>query len=147
MRGARTQPISSLLPPKISFHPLPPPRPSSPVSLSGPQLRPPQTAEIPRKGEEEKVYKLGKALCGLKQAPRTWYNQIDGYFAEKGFQRSKSEPTLYVKQQGESNILIVALYVDDLIFAGSCKKMVQEFKMGMMKKYEMSDFRLLHHLG
>ena len=50
-----------------------------------------------------------------------------------------------MKQQGESNILIVALYVDDLIFAGSCEKMIQEFKMEMMKKYEMSDLGLLHH--
>ena len=97
------------------------------------------------KGEEEKVYKLKKILYGLKQAPRVWYNQINGYFTEKGFQRSKSEPTLYVKQQGESNILIVALYVNDLIFVGSCEKMVLEFKMEMLKKYEMCDLELLHH--
>ena len=49
------------------------------------------------KGQEEKVYRLKKALYGLKQAPRAWYSEIDNYFMEKGFQRSKSEPTLYVK--------------------------------------------------
>ena len=52
--------------PQISFHPLPPPLPSSPVSLSGPELRRPQNAEIPRKGEEEKV---GTTLWGPKRSP------------------------------------------------------------------------------
>lgn len=55
------------LSPHISFRPLPPPRPSSPVSLSGPELRPPQTAEIPGKAEEEKV---GTALWQSPSGPR-----------------------------------------------------------------------------
>ena len=84
-------------------------------------------------------------MYGLKQAPRAWYSQIDSYFLEKGFSKSKSEPTLYVKQQGEFNILIVALYVDDLVFTGSNEKMIDDFKMEIMKKYEMSDLGLLHH--
>ena len=67
------------------------------------------------KGKEGKVYKLKKTLYGLKQAPRQWYINIDNYFLQNGFIKSKSEPTLYVKKQGMS-ILIVAIYVDDLIF-------------------------------
>ena len=97
------------------------------------------------KREEEKVYKLKKALYGLKQAPRAWYSDIDAYFITKGFQRSKSEPTLYVKTQGKTDILIISLYVDDLVFTGSDEKMIEEFKLDMMKKYEMNDLRLLHY--
>ena len=96
-------------------------------------------------GEENKVYKLKKALYGLKQAPRAWYTQIDSYFIENGFIRSKSEPTLYVKSKDNSQILIVALYVDDLIFTGNGEKMVEKFRNEMMKKYEMSDMGLLHY--
>ena len=96
------------------------------------------------KGEEEKVYKLKKALYGLKQAPRQWYSQIDNYFVSHGFAKSKSEPTLYVKKQG-AFILIVAIYVDDLIFTGNDEKMIKEFKKDMMRRYEMSDMGLLHH--
>ena len=33
------------------------------------------------KGNEEKVYKLHKALYRLKQAPRAWYGEIDKYFS------------------------------------------------------------------
>ena len=97
------------------------------------------------KGQEEKVYRLKKALYGLKQAPRAWYSEIDNYFMEKGFQRSKSEPTLYVKHQGKADILIVALYVDDLVYTGNNKRVIEDFKKDMMKKYEMSDLGLLHY--
>ena len=97
------------------------------------------------KGEEGKVYKLKKALYGLKQAPRAWYSEIDSYFKRKGFQRSKSEPTLYVKRQCKAGILMVSLNVDDLIFTGSDKKMIGEFQNDMMKKYEMIDLGLIHY--
>eukprot|EP00253_Pinus_taeda_P032734 PITA_32734 len=66
-------------------------------------------------GQEDKVYQLRKALYGLKQAPRAWYNRIDAYLFDNGFEKSDSEPTLCIKEC-EDKILIVVLYVDDLIF-------------------------------
>jgi len=48
----------------------------------------PQGFEIERKAK--KVYRLKKALYRLKQAPRAWYNNIDNYFMEKGFEKSKN---------------------------------------------------------
>uniref|UniRef100_A0A151UDA6 Retrovirus-related Pol polyprotein from transposon TNT 1-94 n=1 Tax=Cajanus cajan TaxID=3821 RepID=A0A151UDA6_CAJCA len=71
------------------------------------------------KGNEDKVLRLRKALYGLKQAPRAWYSRIDQYFTDHGFRRSKSEPTLYIKTQGQYDTLIVSLYVDDLIYTGN----------------------------
>ena len=32
------------------------------------------------KGHEDKVYKLKKALYGLKKAPRAWYSRIDFFY-------------------------------------------------------------------
>ncbi|CAL2249531.1 unnamed protein product [Prunus armeniaca] len=89
--------------------------------------------------------KLKKALYGLKQAPRAWNSRIDKYFINAGFRRSKSEPTLYSKTQGKSDILIVSLYVDDLIYTGNNEKIIQEFKKVMMKTFEMSDLGLMHY--
>ncbi|RVW83943.1 Retrovirus-related Pol polyprotein from transposon RE1 [Vitis vinifera] len=68
---------------------------------------------------------------------------VDG--EENKVYKSKSEPTLYVKSKDNSQILIVALYVDDLIFTGNDEKMVEKFRNEMMKKYEMSDMGLLHY--
>ena len=50
-----------------------------------------------------------------------------------------------MKSKDNSQILIVALYVDDLIFTGNDEKMVEKFRNEMMKKYEMSDMGLLHY--
>lgn len=80
------------------------------------------------KGKEGKVYKLKKALYGLKQSPRAWYSEIDNYFNRTKFEKSKSEPTLYVKQQG-SDVLVVTIYVDDLIFTGNNQKISKSSKM------------------
>ena len=83
-------------------------------------------------GEEEKVYKLKKELYGLKQAPRAWYSKIDSYFQQKGFERRKNELTLYLRQQGNKDFLIVCLSVDDVICTGSSHSIVAEFKSSMM---------------
>ncbi|KAK4385580.1 Retrovirus-related Pol polyprotein from transposon RE2 [Sesamum angolense] len=95
------------------------------------------------KGSEEKVLRLKKALYGLKQAPRAWYSRIDKYFIDRGFRRSLSEPTLYIKSQG-NDTLIISLYVDDLIYTGNNEKMIQDFKENMMKTFEMRDLGIMH---
>ncbi|KAK2987979.1 hypothetical protein RJ640_011242 [Escallonia rubra] len=51
----------------------------------------------------------------------------------------------YGRGRGEKGILIVALYVDDLLFTGNSEKMIKDFRKEMMKKYEMNDMGLLKH--
>ncbi|GKA91411.1 retrovirus-related pol polyprotein from transposon RE1 [Tanacetum coccineum] len=91
-------------------------------------------APVARMDTVRAIISLAGQKGWLKQAPRAWYSQMDGYFEEKGFDQSKIEPTLYVKNQGTSDILIVALYVDDLVFTGNTKKMIEDFKNEMMQK-------------
>lgn len=38
--------------------------------------------------EEDKWYKLHKALFELNQTPKVWYSRVGGYFIENGFIRS-----------------------------------------------------------
>ena len=61
------------------------------------------------KGWKKMCINWKKALYGLKQAPRAWYGKIDKYFLDNGFQRSESEPNLYVKSKDTDEILIVSL--------------------------------------
>nr|GEW75892.1 hypothetical protein [Tanacetum cinerariifolium] len=61
----------------------------------------------------DKVYKVVKALYGLHQAPRAWYETLANYLLENGFQRGKIDQTLFIKKQ-KGDILLVRVYVDDI---------------------------------
>nr|GEU79983.1 putative ribonuclease H-like domain-containing protein [Tanacetum cinerariifolium] len=47
----------------------------------------------------DKVYKVVKALYGLHQAPRAWYETLANYLLENDFQREKIDQTLFIKKQ------------------------------------------------
>lgn len=54
---------------------------------------------------------------------------------------------MYTRKKG-GKILIVGVYVDDLLITGSCSKDVENFKLEMKAKFEMSDLGLLsYYLG
>ncbi|CAN0086655.1 unnamed protein product, partial [Heterosigma akashiwo] len=65
----------------------------------------------------DKVWKLNKALYGLRQSPRVWYMELHDHLLLLGFQRSGHESCLYVRREGGSE-LMVAVYVDDLVVTG-----------------------------
>ncbi|GJX34794.1 putative ribonuclease H-like domain-containing protein [Tanacetum coccineum] len=47
----------------------------------------------------DRVYKVEKALYGLHQAPRAWYETLSTYLLDNGFQRGKIDKTLFIKRQ------------------------------------------------
>nr|GFC23328.1 hypothetical protein [Tanacetum cinerariifolium] len=54
----------------------------------------------------DKVYKVVKALYGLHQAPRAWYETLANYLLENGFQRGKIDQTLFIKRRKGDIILV-----------------------------------------
>ncbi|GJT96642.1 uncharacterized mitochondrial protein-like protein [Tanacetum coccineum] len=64
----------------------------------------------------DRVYKVEKALYGLHQAPRAWYETLSTYLLDNGFQRGKIDKTLFIKRH-KGDILLVQVYVDDIIFS------------------------------
>jgi len=70
------------------------------------------------------VYKLKRALCGLKQVPRAWYERLSKFLLEKGFSRGNVDNTLFSKRKGK-DILLVQVYVDDIIFGSTNDIMCQ----------------------
>jgi hypothetical protein len=83
------------------------------------------------------VYKFTKALYGLHQAPRAWYETLAFYLLENGFQRGKIDPTLFIKRT-KKDILLVQIYVDDIIFGSTNQELCVEFEKLMHNKFEMS---------
>ncbi|GJQ94993.1 putative ribonuclease H-like domain-containing protein [Tanacetum coccineum] len=57
-----------------------------------------------------KVYKVEKALYGLHQAPRAWYETLSTYVLENGFKRGTIDKTLFIKKI-KNDILLVQVYV------------------------------------
>nr|GEX57912.1 putative ribonuclease H-like domain-containing protein [Tanacetum cinerariifolium] len=84
-----------------------------------------------------KVYKVVKALYGLHQAPRAWYETLANYLLENGFQKGKIDKTLFIKRQ-KGNILLVQIYVDDIIFGLTNKDLCKAFENLMKDKFQMS---------
>lgn len=68
-------------------------------------------------GNEQLVYKLVKALYGLRQAPRAWYAKLNQSLESLGFKRCPYENVVYTKGEGSDN-LIIAVYVDDILITG-----------------------------
>ncbi|GJU46480.1 putative ribonuclease H-like domain-containing protein [Tanacetum coccineum] len=46
----------------------------------------------------DKVYKVEKALYGLHQAPKAWYETLSTYLLDNGFQRGKIDKTLFIRR-------------------------------------------------
>nr|GEZ35342.1 putative ribonuclease H-like domain-containing protein [Tanacetum cinerariifolium] len=89
-----------------------------------------------------KVYKVVKALYGLHQALRAWYETLENYLLENGFQRGKINQTLFIKRQ-KGDILLVQVYVNDIIFGATNKDLCKSFKKLMKDKFQMSSIEEL----
>ncbi|GJV22181.1 putative ribonuclease H-like domain-containing protein [Tanacetum coccineum] len=85
----------------------------------------------------DKVYKVVKALYGLHQAPRAWYETLANYLLSNGFNRGKIDQTLFIKKQ-KGDILLVQVYVDDIIFGSTNKELCTGFEKLMKDKFQMS---------
>nr|GEW47961.1 hypothetical protein [Tanacetum cinerariifolium] len=78
------------------------------------------------------VYKVKKALYGLHQALRAWYETLSTYLLENGFRRGIIDKTLFIKKN-KGDILLVQVYVDDIK-----KYLCTEFEGLIHKKFQMS---------
>jgi hypothetical protein len=91
---------------------------------------------------ENVVCKLKKSLYGLKQSPRQWYKLLDKFLKKNHYRRSDVDPCIYVK--GDKEVIMIALYVDDLIIASTSDKLMKETKQNLCERFEMKDLGRLH---
>nr|GEU91836.1 hypothetical protein [Tanacetum cinerariifolium] len=64
------------------------------------------------------VYKLKKALYGLNQAPRAWYDELSTFLPQNHFFKGTIDPTLFIRR-----------FYDDILVAKPTKKHLKEVKM------------------
>ncbi|GJT77541.1 putative ribonuclease H-like domain-containing protein [Tanacetum coccineum] len=84
-----------------------------------------------------KMYRVEKALYGLHQAPRAWYETLSTYLIENGFRIGIIDKTLFIKKD-KGDILLVQVYIDDIIFESTKKSLCDKFEGLMHMGFQMS---------
>ena len=82
-----------------------------------------------------KSLKLAKSLYGLKQSPRCWNEKFNEFLLSVGFQRSQHDYCMYTRiNNDKSDMLIIVMYVDDLLIAGSSVSNIKKLKRELSEK-------------
>ena len=91
------------------------------------------------------VKRLKKSLYGLKQAGRKWYEALVGALVPMGFRMSSADMGVFTKRIS-TDILILAVHVDDCILTGSSKALIDEYKKKINDHYQLTDLGPVHWL-
>ncbi|KAE8692217.1 Receptor-like serine/threonine-protein kinase SD1-8 [Hibiscus syriacus] len=84
------------------------------------------------------VCRLKKSLYGLKQALRQWYKKFDSFMSSSGFTRCQADHCCYIKRF-DNNFIILLLYVDGMLVAGSDMQEIINLKQKLSKQFAMKD--------
>ena len=92
------------------------------------------------------VCKLNRIIYGLRQSPRCWNVTLDKRLKEMGLQQTSSDPCLYTNREGE--MIIVAVYVDDILLACNSMKKMEQVKKELGGYFKVNDMgELTYFLG
>jgi hypothetical protein len=89
-------------------------------------------------GKENLVCKMNRALYGLRQSPRMWYERIDTYLRSLGLTRSSSDYNMYYLGTGANKVILV-LYVDDLFLSGGDEQKNSWLKEQLHTQFYITD--------
>jgi hypothetical protein len=87
------------------------------------------------------VCRQNKALDGLKQAPRAWYQKLDATLAKHGYKPCMSDAGIYISERPGEAPMFLVLFVDDILLI--CKEIDRVLAC---KEAIASEFAL-HDLG
>ena len=97
----------------------------------------PEGFKIPK--QENKVLCLQHALYGLKQAGLAWWQTLNESMRELRFKYLKSDAGIFLFKRKGSQMVIAIIYVDDALFYGPNKAIMDEVKTHFTKKWECRD--------
>ena len=84
------------------------------------------------------VCKLNKAIYGLKQGPRAWFQRMTSFLLSAGFIQSLADPSLFIFRHGPHTIHFL-LYVDDILVTGSNDRLLQSFIDALSRGFDVKD--------
>ncbi|KAE8710030.1 hypothetical protein F3Y22_tig00110328pilonHSYRG01140 [Hibiscus syriacus] len=82
---------------------------------------------------------LKKALYGLRQAPRAWFETLRNFLVKSlGFTVSKADSSLFIINSACSQVLLM-VYVDDIVITGSQEIEVDVIVQTINKEFSLKD--------
>jgi hypothetical protein len=89
------------------------------------------------------VYKLQKAIYGLKQAPKAWFSKLSSRLLQLGFCRSRSDTSLFFLKDA-SFTMYVLIYVDDIIITCSKATAIDDLLHQLSSDFAVKDLGKLN---
>ena len=98
--------------------------------------------------KEGMVCKMKKALYGIKQSPRAWFERLTKVMIALGYRQSQGDHSLFVRHSDSSGVTTVLVYVDDMIVTGNDVGEMTNLKQCLLKEFDIKEFgRLKYFLG
>ncbi|GMJ03321.1 hypothetical protein HRI_004001300 [Hibiscus trionum] len=88
------------------------------------------------------VCKLKKAIYGLRQAPRNWFEKLKHSLQTLGFQASQADSSLFLRNTSSTTLYIV-VYVDDILLTGNSITDVQTVIDSLHAQFTIKDLSQL----
>ena len=88
--------------------------------------------------QTSKVCRLKKLLYGLKQASRQWNSRLTSTLLSQGFVQSKSDYSLFVRNDA-SGFLALLVYVDDILLTGDSLAGINSLKKFLHQQFRIKD--------
>ena len=81
--------------------------------------------------------RLVKALYGDTTANKCWDDELSSWLVDDyGFQRCLSEPSIFVKKEGDHELVLINA-VDDQLYYSTCDDMRKKFEKDVCDKYDV----------
>lgn len=84
------------------------------------------------------VYRLRKAIYGLKQAPCAWYMELKAYLLSVGFKTSIADTSLFILRH-RNDIIYLLVYVDDIIITGTDETFINKIIDALATRFSIKD--------
>lgn len=84
------------------------------------------------------ICKLRKAIYGLRQSPRAWFDKFSIFLIEFGFKCTHGDPSLFVYLHGD-DVIYLLLYVDDMLLTRNNDKLIEKLLVHLNTTFRMKD--------
>ena len=90
------------------------------------------------------MWKLNKAIYGLKQASRAWYFKLQSVLQSLGFVVSAPDPAIFYRYEDDGYRSFLFVFVDDIIIAHTSQATIDSIKAEIRMHLQITDNGQLH---